>query len=68
MSSIETFISKYAWYYSMDINPEEVEYMGSDALQKVRDYRELGEILASALITARDDIERAIEEMGDLGL
>ena len=51
----------------MDINPEEVEYMGSDALAKVRDFRELGEILASALITARDEIERAIEEMDELG-
>ena len=51
----------------MDINPEEVEYMGSDALQKVRDYRELGEMLASVLNTARDEIEEAIGEMQDLG-
>ena len=51
----------------MNINPEEVEYMGSDALQKVADYKELGEILASALIGARDELEHAVQEMQDLG-
>lgn len=51
----------------MEINTDEVEYMGSDALQKVADYRELGEILTSALITARDELEQAVQEMQDLG-
>ena len=51
----------------MEINTDEVEYMGSDALQKVADYRELGELLTSALITARDELEQAVEEMRDLG-
>ena len=51
----------------MNINPDEVEYMGSDALQKVSDYRELGEILTSALIGARDELEQAVQEMQDLG-
>ena len=61
------YIQQYAYWYSMNINPEEVEYMGSDALQKVADYKELGEILASALIGARDELEQAVQEMQDLG-
>ena len=51
----------------MEINTDEVEYMGSDALQKVADYRELGALVTSALITARDELEQAVEEMRDLG-